>query len=274
MQTDLVSVLILTYNSSDTLVETLDSVDSQTYSNIEIIISDDCSTDDTVSIAQDWIEKSGTVKTVKIVSTASNCGIAGNCNNALNASSGRYIKLLAGDDCLLPNAIEMFYEEIQKHDQDVVLQSKVIFMDGNGVDYSENDKIYTDVQGTYDLLQNTEINQYKRMLKANFLISPAVGLLKKDFFERFGTFDERFPMMEDYPFYTKLTAHGIKFRLLNVSLVRYRIRENSLSRSGGGARYRKSFKDYFFKVRLKTMLKHGMLISALKQFIKILFGKY
>lgn len=53
----LVSVSVITYNSAKTVIETLDSIKAQTYQNIELIVSDDCSTDNTVEICRDWLTK-------------------------------------------------------------------------------------------------------------------------------------------------------------------------------------------------------------------------
>ena len=53
----LVSVVVITYNSSQTVVETLDSIKTQTYQNIELIVSDDCSSDNTVEVVQNGIDE-------------------------------------------------------------------------------------------------------------------------------------------------------------------------------------------------------------------------
>ena len=53
----LVSVIVITYNSSKFVLETLESIYNQTYSNIELIISDDCSSDETINICQNWLYK-------------------------------------------------------------------------------------------------------------------------------------------------------------------------------------------------------------------------
>ena len=57
MNQPLVSVTVITYNSSKTVLETLDSIKAQTYQNLELIVSDDCSTDDTVELCRNWIEQ-------------------------------------------------------------------------------------------------------------------------------------------------------------------------------------------------------------------------
>jgi alpha-1,3-rhamnosyltransferase len=58
----LVSIVVVTYNSSKSVLDTLESVKAQTYQNIEIIITDDCSTDNTVEICRHWIEQYNTIQ--------------------------------------------------------------------------------------------------------------------------------------------------------------------------------------------------------------------
>ena len=60
MNGPLITVAIVTYNSSEFIVETLESIKSQTYHNIELIISDDCSTDTTVELCSNWIKENAT----------------------------------------------------------------------------------------------------------------------------------------------------------------------------------------------------------------------
>lgn len=55
----LVSVVVITYNSEKYILETLESIKTQSYKNLELIISDDCSKDDTVMICRDWLDKEG-----------------------------------------------------------------------------------------------------------------------------------------------------------------------------------------------------------------------
>ena len=103
----LVSIIVITYNSSKYLIETLESAKAQTYQNIELIISDDASQDDTVEICEKWIAVNGEqfVRT-ELVTATMNTGIAPNCNRGVNASKGEWVKLIAGDDILCDNCIE------------------------------------------------------------------------------------------------------------------------------------------------------------------------
>ncbi|MDE6917678.1 MAG: glycosyltransferase, partial [Lachnospiraceae bacterium] len=62
----LVSVIVLSYRSAQTIVETLDSIRNQTYPNIELIVTDDCSPDDTVQVLRAWMEQNeGTLTAIK-----------------------------------------------------------------------------------------------------------------------------------------------------------------------------------------------------------------
>ena len=99
----LISVIVITYNSSSTILETLDSIKRQTYSNIELVVSDDCSKDDTVKKAQNWILDNNINGIV--VTTKKNAGIPANVNKGIKAAKGTLVKIIAGDDILYDYAI-------------------------------------------------------------------------------------------------------------------------------------------------------------------------
>ena len=106
-QNPLVSIIVITYNSSKYVLETLESAKAQTYQNIELIVSDDCSTDDTVEVCKKWIAKN-TERFVKveIITAHENTGIPKNCNRGVYESRGEWVKLIAGDDILLSTCIQ------------------------------------------------------------------------------------------------------------------------------------------------------------------------
>jgi len=75
----LVSIIVITYNSSEYVIETLESAKAQTYQNIELIVSDDCSTDETLEICRDWMKKNqDRFVRSELITTEKNTGISGN----------------------------------------------------------------------------------------------------------------------------------------------------------------------------------------------------
>lgn len=129
MEEPLVSVPVITYNSSEYIIEGLESIKAQTYKNIELIISDDCSTDNTVELCREWLAKNKDrfVRT-SLVTSEKNTGTAGNCNRAISYCHGEWIKMLAGDDLLLPDCIEKNIEYITKMpDAEVVFSNVQVF---------------------------------------------------------------------------------------------------------------------------------------------------
>ncbi|KAA6320476.1 putative glycosyltransferase EpsE, partial [termite gut metagenome] len=101
----LVSIVVITYNSSKYVLETLESAKVQTYQNIELIVSDDCSTDDTVDVCQNWLDenKERFVRTELLI-VLKNTGVSANCNRGYKVAKGEWIKGVAGDDMLFPHS--------------------------------------------------------------------------------------------------------------------------------------------------------------------------
>ena len=126
METPLVTVSVITYNSSDTIIETLDSIYSQSYPRIELIVSDDCSTDDTIDICKRWLLIYGDrFESFRLLQSEKNTGVTANCNRAISGVQGEYLKLLAGDDLLVPEALVEYVNYIQNNNEAVFVFSRV-----------------------------------------------------------------------------------------------------------------------------------------------------
>jgi glycosyltransferase involved in cell wall biosynthesis len=97
--TGLVSVIIPTYNQVEFIDETINSVLSQNYSNIEIILTDDGSSDGTAEINNRY---AASIPNVISITSARNTGIAANFNRALDLARGEFVAWLGGDDLMLP----------------------------------------------------------------------------------------------------------------------------------------------------------------------------
>ncbi|MHC8598286.1 glycosyltransferase family 2 protein [Arenicellales bacterium IMCC55707] len=99
-----VSVLMPVYNQESTVVAAINSVLGQTYSNFELVIGDDCSTDRTYALVKDIVSRN--VGRVKMFKNRTNLGITENCNKILNICEGDLIVFTAGDDLLYPQKLE------------------------------------------------------------------------------------------------------------------------------------------------------------------------
>jgi len=107
-----VSIVIPAYNHARFLRDSVESAIGQTYPDLEVVIIDNCSTDDTRSLALSYESKDGRVRYVR---NDTNIGMVRNFNKALAVASGTYIKLLCADDVLERGCIEMSLEEFAKN---------------------------------------------------------------------------------------------------------------------------------------------------------------
>lgn len=215
----LVSVIVITYNSEKTVIETLESIKFQSYNNIELIISDDNSSDNTIGICKEWLlynEKS--FKNTKLITSSINTGIAPNLNRGCRQSNGKWIKPIAGDDILKEYCIENNVEYTTINIDIQILFSNVFeFEVINGEKIETKTKKLGDKRG-YKL---NAYEQYKKLLTEYFGDSPTCFILKKTI-EDVGFFDERFPYIEDYPMWLKITKNGIKLNYMPKTTVLYR----------------------------------------------------
>lgn len=253
----LVSIVIITYNSSKYVLETLESVKAQTYKNIELIVSDDCSTDDTIQLIENWHkENSQFIDSYKLLKGSANLGIAPNCNKGVAASKGEWIKLIAGDDILSNDCIEEFIKEVQKSDDKYFYVSKVeIFFPGQKPSNFWPEKYQFPVSLK---------KQQKEILKANFIFNAGM-FFKKNIANELGLFDENYTMIEDYPFDYKVLMNGYEFFLVDKVLVRYRVNYDSTSRPSKQQKFvnERSYDDAYAFIQdkiLPDLFKNNMFI--------------
>jgi glycosyltransferase involved in cell wall biosynthesis len=108
----LVSVLVPVFNQFNVIEQTLNSIISQTYKNIEIIVTDDCSTDHTQELI-DRIAKNNSC--IKLYLQNPNLGITQNYNFAASKAAGKYVAIFAGDDVMFPDKIAEQVELLEKN---------------------------------------------------------------------------------------------------------------------------------------------------------------
>ena len=226
----LVSVVVVTYNSEDTVIETLESIKNQTYQNIELVISDDCSTDNTSVVCRDWVRENSIYFQNTIVLNAScNTGVAGNCNRGFRAANGSWIKGIAGDDVLESNCIEeLIGFQIDNPEANMIVSDYNSYKDYFLPEYLINDNSILRKYGSIADKPAWRIYNQLCIVGCNFI--PACTLfVSSAFFNKIGGFDEEIPACEDYPLFLKATFQGDKPYRCNKKLVKYRISNQSIS---------------------------------------------
>lgn len=232
---DLISVIAVTYNSSSFIIENLESIYNQTWSDIELIITDDNSTDNTVDICRQWLEKKDRrFHKTKVCISKVNTGVSGNANRGLKEATGQWIKCMAGDDALLPDALNDNMLFISSHPEIRVLFSKVnnyyeFFTPANYLGTSPQGEIREDSLLSWD---RSAESQYKMLLLSDRIhFTPSAFMHRKTLLS-VGGFDDRIRWMEDHPLWLNLTKNGHKLYFMDKGTVNYRRHSQAVNNTG------------------------------------------
>lgn len=221
----LVSITIITYNSANYVLEALESAKAQTYENIELIISDDCSTDGTLNLCRAWLsENADRFVRTKLIVSKENTGINSNMNRSVKEVRGEWIRAIAGDDALIKEAVEYAIDFVKYNSHIKIFTSnKAIyrntFDDQNLVKITDESKVKNENNVCfYDL--NSD-GQYKSLLRRNKVNTVGI-FVKKELIIHVGGYDERLKNLEDYPMVLKITKQGEKIYCMNKLTIKYR----------------------------------------------------
>jgi alpha-1,3-rhamnosyltransferase len=252
MDQPVVTIGVLTYNSSKYIIETLESIKAQTYPKLILNISDDCSTDNTIDLCKQWIEENRDrfVKT-KIIVPEHNTGVSGNANRNWDACETEWFKDIAGDDLLLPNCIEYNMKYVNEHPETIVLFSRVRpFRVHHGKKIWEKESWHD-----YNFFNLTPEEQYHYLFyNGNHLPAAPCFYNIKAIRNLNIRHDERIPLLEDYPKWIMLVRKGTTFSFMDKHTVGYRQNENSLSVGLFSPRFYKSnllFYLYYYLDEIK-----------------------
>ncbi|MDT3641135.1 glycosyltransferase family 2 protein, partial [Cronobacter sakazakii] len=151
VESDLVSVIMPSFNSSATIEESISSVQRQTYKNWELLITDDCSTDDTVNIIKRYAAND---PRIKFFTNETNLGAGVSRNNSIAESNGRYIAFLDSDDIWVEDK----------------LQRQIRFMQDNNIAfcYANYQKISATGEKGKIIVAPSKVN-YHELLKSNVI---------------------------------------------------------------------------------------------------------
>ena len=218
-----VSIIIPTYNQAEYLKEAIESVLNQTYKNIEIIIVDDGSTDNTLEVVASFDNKIVYIQ-------QRNKGASSARNTGIKEASGEYVAFLDSDDMWIKNKLEKQIEFIKNDPEIGLLGTGCYEMINMGK------MIYKKI-----FPAKNEILQ-KDLIKYNPFIQSSV-IVEKDVFNDIDLYDEKFKESEDYDLWLRI-AQKYKVANLPEALVTKRYYEKGLSKN-------KDSKQLYFALKAK-----------------------
>lgn len=218
----LVTMIVLCYNQARFAVETLESVKAQTYENTELVIVDDCSTDDSVAVIDRWLQENGVQ--CNFIHHQKNQGICKSLNEALRLATGKYISMIASDDIWLPDKIER---------QVAIMESQpesfgVLYSDAYQIDENSEPLHATFIGSLGNIAQVPQGQILDALLRQNFIPGPT-ALIRRACYEKVGGYDENLPW-EDWDMWMRIARH-YSFLYSTAPSVKYRIHPQSLTRS-------------------------------------------
>ncbi|MBE3088762.1 MAG: glycosyltransferase family 2 protein [Actinobacteria bacterium] len=241
----LVSICIPTYNNARFLRESLDSIVNQTYSNKEIIVSDNASTDETEKIVKEYVEK----YKVKYYKNEKNIGAEANFTRCIELATGVFIAIYHSDDIYKPDIIDKEAEFLQKYSH----VGAVFALD---VQINENGKIIGETNLPKELKTKNIYNFieiYKSLLKnGNCFLRTPTCMARKFIYNNVGLFNgKEFGTSADLEMWLRISTK-YPIGILNEKLMKRRISNHSYTTSYWRMRTKKAHyflvMDYFLKL--------------------------
>jgi len=216
----LVTICLPVFNNQRYLLETIHSIQNQTYSNIEIVAVDDCSRDGSFEILKRF-ESSNFI----VHKNSKNLGMKGNWNRCLSLASGKYLKMMGADDLLTPTCIEEQVRLIETVDVDLVSSNRHII--------SASGRVLLDLKYPFQGLVNAK-KALRSLVGAgrNIIGEPVVCLIRKDALQAIGGFSAINHYVIDIETWSKL-INKKGFFAMPEFLCSFRISDSSTSSKEG-----------------------------------------
>jgi glycosyltransferase involved in cell wall biosynthesis len=229
--TILVTVVMPAYNASEYLSETIESVLSQTFTNFELLIIDDGSTDNTAEIANHYSHKDRRIKLI----SQKNQGVSIARNTGIEIAKGEYIAFLDSDDQWLADKLAVHIEHFNRCPNLGISFGRVEFMSFDGQPTGQ--------------FSNSQLLQLvpERLYYENLIVTPSNAVIRRAVLDNVGNFDSNLSGTEDAELFLRIAYKGWKVEGIDKVLVRYRT--NQLGVSSNLYRMEEDWKKFNNKVK-------------------------
>ena len=223
MTLSLVTIIVPSYNSSAYIEEALNSCLKQDYKNIELLISDDHSSDNTPVKVNEWLSKhKSAFVNAKFIQQKENLGVTANTNFLIKEAQGKYIRLLESDDILVEDSIKKQIEYVSESNEEIFfLFSDLLIFNGS----VQSAKIEKPAKEKF--INATATEQYEMLLYGQQANGPSVFFHKDTVLNLDGYVGAR--NCADWTTVLKLTFNNIKLHYYPEPLLYYRRHETNIS---------------------------------------------
>ncbi len=233
-----VSIIIPCYNAEKYIIETINSILGQTEKNIEVILVDDCSTDNTFQkIRENFSEN----RKIKVIKNKKNSGAAASINKGLSEARGRYICIFDSDDIMIKNKLKIQSEYLEKNREvDMVFSDMIVWhQEGDGKKIQVRGPEFKDLSQPLRILRKAskrrnlgEVEPYLYLIGDGISksIASRSAMFRREVFEKI-KFDNKLRNAEDYDFLLSFVGHGFKMKHVPFKSYIYRRHSNQKSKN-------------------------------------------
>jgi CDP-glycerol glycerophosphotransferase len=217
-----ISVIIPTYNVENYITEALSSIQNQTFKgNLEVIVIDDCSTDNTVKVVEEFQDNYPELS-IRLLRQSKNMRQGTARNRGIKEARGKYIFFLDGDDFIDPNTFDKMFQIAENNECDFVLCDWIYYYEDDGLVYVNNEDFLF-----RNFLKGKEVEY---LLKANTYFT-VNKLYNKNFLESNNIRYGEGYIYEDFEFYVKVAQYGENVGIVSNPFYRVRVNNESTTKT-------------------------------------------
>lgn len=221
-----VSIVLPTYNGEKYLKQSIDSIFTQVFTDWELIIVDDCSTDRTGSIADEYAKMDSRIQ---VIHNTVNQKLPRSLNIGFGVAKGEYLTWTSDDNLYMPNALAVMAEELDRNEKAYMVRASMYYIDDKG-----------------KITGQSEVYNDEKLYMFNCL--GACFMYRREVYELIGGYDEDTFCVEDYDYWLRIVGKFGGIVPIDQILYRYRRHEGSLSEQR-----RKQVNDQLTKLRIRYL---------------------
>ncbi|MEO8313435.1 MAG: glycosyltransferase [Pseudomonadota bacterium] len=215
-----VSVCIPVYNGGAYIADAIQSVLDQTYKDFQVVVCDNCSTDNTEELVRSFKDAR-----VRYVRNDKNLGMVGNANRCIELATGEYVHILHHDDVMLPENLHLKVNILDRYPKVGLVHSDVMFIDGSG-----NPLDLTKFDAQRDSVEDgrTIFRRYVLNMPVGASIFIGAVLARRECYLRLGEFHPALPNTGDSEMWMRIALH-YDIACIGKRLVKYRLHNQMTS---------------------------------------------